>query len=144
MIEASVSATQIARMARLAAGGAFITTHLGDALDQLAQEMVHSIDEHMHFQQGYETGRLRESVSAKREGLELRVGSDQPYAEFVEYGTGARGAASGVGIPQGYAYGQSAGMSAEPYLAPALEEMQPVIKLYFEEAVEAGLQEMAR
>lgn len=49
------------------------------------------------------------------------------YFRFGEYGTGRRGAESGVPHPMNYRYGQRAGMSARFMLGNALERAEPEI-----------------
>lgn len=49
------------------------------------------------------------------------------YFRFGEYGTGRRGAESGVPHPRGYRYGQTAGMAARFMLGTALEQSEPEI-----------------
>lgn len=76
---------------------------------------------------GYTGGRLRASIAADdptvRGDLVVGiVGTNVEYAPFVEYGTGQRGAASNVEHPGEYVYGPKPGMSAHPYLRPALDE----------------------
>ena len=47
-----------------------------------------------------------------------------PYALFVEYGTGRRGrSTSGSPRPEGYRHGSGAGMEAQPYMRPALDDV---------------------
>ena len=46
------------------------------------------------------------------------VAAGADYAVFVEYGTGVRGAASGGGE----GYGSQPGMTAQPYMRPAIDE----------------------
>jgi len=54
-----------------------------------------------------DTGRLRGSYRAYfyDDGMAAEVGSDVQYAQFVEFGTGRAGAASGVTPAEGYTYG---------------------------------------
>ncbi len=73
-------------------------------------------------------GRLRGSIMIRfyNNGLTAEVGSNVEYAAFVEFGTGRRGAGAGLrSVPAEYAYGNSAGMNAQPYLWPALEAERP-------------------
>jgi HK97 gp10 family phage protein len=71
---------------------------------------------------------LQQSIIAERVGVAECVVTPRgtPYARFVEYGTGRRGAAGQsftgkeVGpLPQGYSHGASPGMAARPYMHPA-------------------------
>lgn len=52
--------------------------------------------------------------------LSAKVGAQVFYGDFQEFGTGQRGAASGVITPSDYEYGSSRGIPAQPFLAPAL------------------------
>jgi HK97 gp10 family phage protein len=71
-----------------------------------------------------DTGALKESgrvVTRETEGAAIAdVVFEQPYAAYVEYGTGRAGEASEGAGP--YPYDQDwAGMPAQPYLRPALD-----------------------
>lgn len=68
-----------------------------------------------------DTGRLRASIHKELRGLTAEVIASTDYAAFQEFGTGRRGAQSGVETPSGYDYGPSRGVSAQPYMRPALE-----------------------
>jgi hypothetical protein len=57
------------------------------------------------------------------------------YAPFVEFGTGRRGQESGVDHPRTYVYGGRAGMRAQPYLTPAVEENIDRIRKLAEEVM---------
>ena len=58
----------------------------------------------------------------------------QPYAAYVEFGTGRRGQGSAGAGP--YAYDQNwAGMVAQPYLRPALDTARPAVLSAFQEAL---------
>jgi HK97 gp10 family phage protein len=57
-----------------------------------------------------------------------------PYAAYVEFGTGRRGAASAGAGP--YPYSESwAGMVAQPYLRPALDTTRGQVLAAFKEAL---------
>jgi len=73
-------------------------------------------------------GRLRGSIMIRfyNNGLTAEVGTNVEYAAFVEFGTGRRGAGAALqSVPAEYTYGSSAGMTAQPYLWPALEAERP-------------------
>lgn len=56
-------------------------------------------------------------------GKDWKVFTNKPYAKFVEYGTGRRGAASkqpDPGVDPEYVHGSTAGMGAQPFLRPAV------------------------
>jgi hypothetical protein len=69
------------------------------------------------------TGNLIGSIEADTDGFEGEVGTAVTYAPYVEFGTGERGAASEFpGKPDYLTYSEDwKGMSARPYLIPALE-----------------------
>lgn len=68
-----------------------------------------------------DTGRLRSSIRWELKKLAGAVLTDVHYAPFQEFGTGRRGAASGVDVPKGYAYGGSRGIPANSFMRPALD-----------------------
>lgn len=71
-------------------------------------------------------GNLRGSIHTATQdtgdGVQVTTGTPVEYAAFVEYGTGERGAASGVTPEEGYEYGSCPGMTAQPYLRPAWDQ----------------------
>lgn len=73
-------------------------------------------------------GRLRASYQIQffNNGFTSEVGTNVEYAAFVEFGTGQRGAASGLAyLPPNYSHGTIPGQSAQPHLYPAFEEERP-------------------
>jgi HK97 gp10 family phage protein len=79
------------------------------------------------------------NVSAKE--MNAYVSTDVEYAAFVEFGTGTRGAATGANMPSDYVHGagkkrpNSAGMAAQPYLFPAVEENRDGFRKLIKEAL---------
>ena len=72
-----------------------------------------------------DTGDLRDSIVARAirdEGQRIigPVAATMPYAAFVEFGTGRRGAESAGAGPFQYSMSWP-GMAAQPYLRPALD-----------------------
>lgn len=67
-------------------------------------------------------GQLRANIVEEVNGLTADVVARMLYAKFVEFGTGRRGAASGVAKPNDYNYGPKPGMKAQPFLFPAFEK----------------------
>lgn len=71
-----------------------------------------------------DTGRLQESpatsVEWKGSAVTGYVQYNAPYAAYVEFGTGRRGASSAGAGPYGYDENWP-GMNAQPYLRPALD-----------------------
>jgi HK97 gp10 family phage protein len=82
-----------------------------------------------------DTGELRESIhtaSVELVGSTVQgnVEASAPHAGFVEFGTGARGAASPGAGP--YPYTESwPGMPAQSYMRPALDTARPEIQQAF-------------
>lgn len=78
-----------------------------------------------------DTGELKSSIgigTVSLEGTTVQgtVQATAPYAAYVEFGTGVRGAAS-PGAGEG-PYSESwPGMPAQPYLRPALDTARPAI-----------------
>lgn len=73
-------------------------------------------------------GRLRGSYQIQfyNNGFTSEVGTNVEYAAFVEFGTGQRGAASGLTyLPPAYKHGFIAGQAAQPHLYPSFEEERP-------------------
>ena len=66
-------------------------------------------------------GRLRASIRAVLKDMAAAVLTDVFYAAFQEFGTGRRGAASGVDPVENYVYGPSKGIPPTPFMRPALE-----------------------
>lgn len=78
-----------------------------------------------------DTGALRESIDKETvltdSTVVSRVTASQPYAGYVEYGTGIRGAASPGKGP--YPYDRTwPGMTAQPFMRPALAETRAKVK----------------
>lgn len=77
-----------------------------------------------------DTGRLVSSGGAVVEWAGQKVVGtveySAPYAAYVEFGTGARGAASSGAGPYDYRMDWP-GMVAQPYLRPALDQGRPAI-----------------
>lgn len=77
-----------------------------------------------NFSQGYQTGRLKNSIESGRDEDGAFVKTNVEYAGFVEFGTGTRGAATDPGpTPPWYQHGAKAGMAAQPFLRPAVHEV---------------------
>lgn len=139
-------ASSLAAMARLAVGGALIDAAIAEQMSTLPDEVLSIIQSHMNFDRGYSTGALEDSLVVERPSpLSFEIGTDIPYAKFVDYGTGQRGAAD-PGDTHGdptYHYGPKPGMTGEPYMGPAMEEAQPIIERDITDAIEHALDIMA-
>ncbi len=89
-----------------------------------------------------DTGRLRDSItSTVEETGKTVVGTVSPntdYAAFVEFGTGIAGASSPGAGPGPYSP-TWAGMVAQPYMRPALDENREAIAELFRSEIALGL-----
>ena len=84
-------------------------------------------------------GTLRRSITHRvdesNNSFEGIVGTNVEYGKFQEYGTGQRGASSGVETPADYEYGSSNGIPAQPFLGPALQENKRKIQNLISRAI---------
>lgn len=87
------------------------------------------------------TGALRDSISATVvDGESTVIGTisaDVPYAGYVEFGVGVRGAASPGRGP--YPYGDRPGQVAQPYMRPALDTTRDAVRAVFASQIAIGL-----
>lgn len=133
----------------LQSGGAkaIIETHMIRGMTFMREKMIGDMRSQMHF--ANPTGTLEGSVHAEPEGTadpwENAVGPGDyvTYSRFVNYGTGQRGAASGIGAPEGYVYGPRPGMSAQPYIEPAYDLAKGAVEAAFAVEIAAALEEIA-
>lgn len=79
------------------------------------------------YRTGTALASLESATVARGEVKSYQQFSELFYFRFGEYGTGRRGADSGVPHPPGYRYGERAGMSARFMLGTALERAEPDI-----------------
>lgn len=91
------------------------------------RKAAHDIEAHAKDVVPVDTGNLKNSIQASMEGeLTAVVAVGAEYGVYVEFGTGARGAASNIERPEGIRYSSDwAGMPAQPYLTPAAEAVRP-------------------
>lgn len=122
--------------------GRFITTRITPGVRASAQAAVDQIQQ---VAQGYcpvDTGALRESITTElvETGKTIvgTVGPHTDYANFVEYGTGIRGAASD-GAGSGPYSETWPGMPAQPYMRPAFDETKPGIVDLFASNIAASI-----
>jgi HK97 gp10 family phage protein len=89
-----------------------------------------------------DTGALRDSIGASvAEAERTVVGTvvaGMPYAAYVEYGTGQRGAASAGAGPFQYSPTWP-GQAAQPYMRPALDTAREAIKELFRSQIALAL-----
>ena len=89
-----------------------------------------------------DTGNLRDSIQVSESSddgsrVSVDVYTDVPYAGYVEYGTGQRGAAS-PGAGEGPYNPNWPGMAAQPYMRPALDTSRPEILQVAKEELDAA------
>ena len=88
-----------------------------------------------------DTGALRESITTEvEEGKTVvgRVSPHVPYAVYVEFGTGIRGAAS-PGAGKGPYSDTWPGMVAQPYMRPALDGNRKAVEDLFRNEIALAL-----
>jgi len=84
---------------------------LGTGLQKAVLAVERQAKINAEFTQGYQTGRLRSSITNRIEGSTGIVGTNVEYANFVEHGTDK--------------------MGAQPFLFPALEQVRAKIAEFF-------------
>ena len=106
-----------------------------DAITDAVNEMAGEVFEQATLEVPVATGDLLASIikqRAERQENVIRavVGAGEPYAAYVEFGTGQRGEASAGQFASQYDWppieyrGDWPGMGAQPYLTPALTEVE--------------------
>ena len=95
-----------------------------------------------------DTGALRESghvelVVSSGPQPSAAVVFDEPYAAYLEYGTGVRGAAS-PGAGEGPYDPNWPGMASQPYLRPALDTARPAIVEVFRDNAALAAKSLGR
>ena len=89
-----------------------------------------------------DTGRLRDSISThtieSETAIRAYVAPNTPYAGYVEFGTGIRGASS-PGAGSGPYSPNWRGMPAQPYMRPAVDESKPAINDLFRSNLAVGI-----
>ncbi len=121
-----------------------IKKHLRGAMRYSRALLTRGMKAEMHF--ANPTGNLEGSIHAEPAAADPyfnAVGTNVTYARFVNYGTGRRGASSGVAHPPDYQYGPKQGMKAQPFAEPAFAQATPAIHKAFATAMQAALSEMA-
>ena len=114
----------------IAAGNAY-SKRKRDEVAALVEEYVGLIRDEAKRLAPVDEGDLEGSIRPALKGIanaymvygEVIAGSPEVYwAAFNEFGTGQRGAASGVETAAGYNYGSVPGMSAQPFMRPAADK----------------------
>lgn len=102
------------------------------AEDKILAEIGFIVAREAHLRAPVDTGNLANSMDyvVDKAGNKVHAGvtMDAPYAPFVEFGTGQRGAGSGTTPPANYRHGPSMGHVAQPFLEPAVMESLGEIK----------------
>lgn len=103
-----------------------------EAVKQQVGESALSIQRGAKQRVPVDTGALRNSITVDfyQLGMTAEIAPHMPYARYVEFGTGRRGAESALelndAMTQGISYNESiAGTRAHPYMFPAFEEERP-------------------
>lgn len=127
------------------AGGQFITARLTPGVIASVRAAQGLIVQEAQNLAPVRTGALRDSIAASEpeetgKTVVGAVGASAPYAGYLEYGTGVRGAASAGAGP--YPYSASwPGMEARPFLRPALDTTREAVKEIFASALSIALKE---
>jgi HK97 gp10 family phage protein len=113
--------------------GRWIEANVTPAILSAMKDSVVLIQESAKALCPVDTGALRESITTEVEvGKTVvgRVGPHMPYAGYVEFGTGIRGAAS-PGAGEG-PYSESwPGQPAQPFLRPSLDQNRKAVEELF-------------
>ena len=119
-----------------------IPQHAKDNIKQAVQTAALLVERDAKINAPVDTGILRNSISHQisSDGMSAQVGASVDYADFQEYGTGQRGASSGVIAPREYEYGSSRGIPARPFLGPALLKNRDKIQRLIGNAIKQALQ----
>ena len=136
----------VAAMLQNEAYKAIIETHMTKGMTFMREKLIGDMRGQMHFKNP--TGNLESSIHAEPANADPWENSVGPgdyvaYSRFVNYGTGQRGAASGVEPPPGYIYGPRPGMRAQPYVEPAFELAKGAVYSAFNDEIQAALGEIA-
>lgn len=129
-----MSLSAIARFTPRGDLGQFVQVRVTPAVRASVEAGVQLIQEAAQSYCPVDTGALRDSITYEVEdtgrSVVGRVGPHTDYAEFVEYGTGRRGAGS-PGAGAGPYDENWPGMPAQPYMRPALDgSREPIAELF--------------
>lgn len=122
--------------------GRFVETRVTPAVTASVEAAVDLIYDRSQELVAVDTGELKasgvKSVNDTGKTVVGRVEYTADHADFVEYGTGAAGAASPGAGPGPYNENWP-GMVAQPYLRPAYDESKEPIKELFRDNLMTGL-----
>lgn len=124
--------------------GQFIATVITPAVQTSVEQCGEIVVEAAKAYCPVDTGDLRDSIAYRiTEGsrtITAVVDAAMPYAGYVEYGTGVRGANTPGVQPGPYPYDPSwPGMVAQPFMRPALDETRSVIRETFASNLAAAM-----
>lgn len=121
--------------------GRFIESRITPAVRAAVKESADEVVKEAKALCPVRTGDLRDSIKPEIEDKEKTVVgyvvAGMPYASFVEYGYGRRGAASAGAGP--FNYGDRAGAAAQPFMRPALDSAREKIRSEFKSNLSAAL-----
>lgn len=114
--------------------GRYVQTHITPAVVASVKASVQVIENAAKVNCPVDTGALRDSITSEVDDSGKTVigivGPHMPYAAYLEFGTGIRGAAS-AGAGSGPYSSTWPGMPAQPYMRPALDENRDAVKEIF-------------
>jgi HK97 gp10 family phage protein len=123
--------------------GRFVDIHISPAVYAAVQASCEEVQAVAQALCPVDTGALQASITIdplEETGKSVvgRVGPHTDYAEYVEYGTGRRGAES-PGAGAGPYKSDWAGQAAQPYMRPALDETRPKVLEVFRNNIAEAL-----
>lgn len=123
--------------------GQFIANTLTPAVHDAVQMAAEIVVDEAKALVPVDTGALQDSISATVTDTETtsaaKITAAQPYAAYVEFGTGRRGAAGPGSGP--YPYNPDwPGMTPRPYMRPALDTTRDAVLAAFKSQLAVRLQ----
>jgi len=119
-----------ARFTPRSAAGQFVPVVISPAVLAAVKATCEELQQTAQEYCPVDTGDLRDSITVEinDSGTTItgKVGPHMPYADYVEFGTGQRGAESAGAGPGPYR-ADWPGMPAQPYMRPALDETRPKV-----------------
>lgn len=137
-----MSITAYARFTPRDSFGQFITAHITPAVRASVEAAAQMIQSRAQELCPVDTGALRDSITTEIDerdfSIQAKVAPHMPYAGYVEFGTGLRGASS-PGAGKGPYSETWPGMPAQPYMRPALDESRETILSLFRGNISSGI-----
>jgi HK97 gp10 family phage protein len=134
--------TATARYTPRSSAGQFIASKITPAVRAAVAAASQTVVEEAKAICPVDTGALRDSIDSvvedKGKTVVGTIYANVPYAGYVEYGTGRRGAESPGAGPYEYSLGHP-GQVAQPYLRPALDTTREAVKEVFASQVALGM-----